>query len=267
MGIEFDEIQKGRRRDWDKLRDPEERRREEREKREADPEYQKRKTALRKRDEARAVGREADLEEWARLKKQLAIGGAIVVAMIVVWTGIRMTISWMVRESRQEAIVRLAQQVDSGVAHVACKTPAEAWASWRSAWMRRDAAALYRIYSVRQRQAALSRGSEKRFLDSMQQRMSAGAMDKYVAIAEQFSSPEIIHYPGSPSDGELAVFKSRFVDPRLPEGRNEQVWVLALSWDAMLKEWHFEDLRTESTWRDRWKKVTQIPVRRDIVEE
>jgi len=266
MGIEFDEIRKGRRRDWDKLRDPEDVRREKREKREADPEYQKRKTALRKRDEYRADERDREMEEWRVLKRKLAIGGAIALAVMLLWTGTRMAIGWGIRQSRAKSMTELMAKVDAGQPFEGYATPLEAMASWRSAWMRKDAEGLLRTYSLRQRGQALSRGSEARFVRNMQQRMDAGGMDRYVEIARQFD-PAIVHYPMSPRDGELAVFKSDFVDPRLPEGRNAQVWYLAVSWDDRIDKWFFEDLRVSSTWRERWTKASQIPVRRDVVED
>ncbi len=267
MPIEFDEIQRGRRREWDKLKDPEQRREEERRRREEDEELQEKKSRLKKKEEAKATQLEKDQEEWQRAKKQVIVIVSTLLAALAVYVGVKWTIGYAVRQTRGDRIDELAALVNSGEPYEGYDTALEAWATWRTAWIHRDAALLYRLYSPGQRKRATRKGSDRKFINSMQKRMEAGVFDKYVAIATQFSKPEIFRLPVSPSDGDLAVLKMTFHDPRLPEGSNEMVWVLALAFDGRLDRWGFEDLRSDDAWLDRWDAVDEISVRRERLEE
>ncbi len=267
MPIDFEDIQRGRRRDWDKLKSPEVRREEDRQRKEEDQELQERKSTLRKKEDAKAARREQDLVEWERTRKQIVVMLSVLFVAILVYAGVKWAVRYAVRESRGERIAELAALVNSGEGFEGYETADEAWATWRTAWMRRDAALLYRVYSPGERRRATGSGSDQRFIRSMQERMDAGLFDKYVAIAAQFDEPEVFLMPLSPSDGDLAVFKMTFVDPRLPRGKNEMVWVLALSYDGRTKRWGFEDLRSDDSWLDRWDTVNAISVRRERLEE
>lgn len=259
MPIDLDEIRKGRRRDWDKLQDPEVRRQREREKKKADPEYKKKRSKFQRRDDALEEKEVKDLEEWRKTKKRVGIIiGAFVMVLMVSW-GSNILMAYIQSKGRADKIVELNRVVEQGIAYKSFDNPVEAWASWRSAWREKDAEAIFTAYSpfvmdkiqgdtatgtyIRQYQSRIDRGTEAR--------------DQY--IASKFDNPEIVHYPVfNLREGSLAVFKHEIRMP--PEfGGKTEVYYLVMSWDKENELWKIEDVRHELVWREAWKSRTQIP--------
>lgn len=268
MPLSYDDIQQGRRREWDKLRSPEERKereREEREKLEQDPDYVKRMTALQKRDKRREDEREQDRRRWGRTKRDVTIIAAITLGIILFMAGVSWSVRSAVQASRDERARQVIQALVEGGRYASFSDPFETWGSWMNGWMRRDAASIYRTYS--ESMALRTRGSlqPEAYIADLQRQLTTGQKDHIREIAEKFGHPEILHIPGGkPRKGEMAVFRSRPMYMRAVAASAPQRWVLAMTWDDKLKEWRVEELRHENSWNDSWKYTTQIAGVRDM---
>lgn len=264
--LDIDDIRSGRRRAWDKLKDPEEKKRLEKEAREKDPEYKKKLSAMRRREMGKVDDRERDHEEFLRVRRQVIIFASVLVSGVLLLAGLKLGWSLLAERRIQKQLETLAVQVEDGKPYASFKNPVEAWASWRSAWVRKDAAALYGTFSRGKQGRELGRQGDQSYIKFLQGRMDHGAMDPDRHVAMSFSHPELLLNPrGDQRTGTLAVLKAKIPAFGAAKGSRpapEATWVLVLSYDARQKLWRVEDVRHGSTWRDGWRHVNQIPVNR-----
>lgn len=262
MPIDLEEIRKGRRREWDALKDPEVRREEERARREADPDYQKRKTAWQKRHDRVTYRRGVEEERWRKVKRETALIGGGALALLLLLFAVNAILDYRAQGRQERKIAAIRAQIDAGEPFIGFRDPMEAWASWRSAWLRRDARALYRTYSPRRSGSTDRNHSETHAIERLQGQIDSGDMDTQVLLAKAFHDPEIVRIPrGRPMGGELAVFLSEPV--KLNEAMGQpQRYVLALVFEEDFNEWRVEDIRDRDVWNDRWRYYTQISTSR-----
>jgi hypothetical protein len=263
MPLSYEEIQKGRRREWKQLMDPEERRRLEQEEREKDPDYQRRKSARRRREEARKSRTEQEDLEWRRTRRKLLIrGGAVIAGILLV-----LLLEWAFGIVWRRATYDRARELESVIlsntsAYRNFDTPLDAWASWRNAWIRNDSRDIVATYSDGMSRRMMGAENKQSYTSNLQRRIREGHMNTYIDLARQFSAPEMLLVPsGTVREGDLAVLRSRPVIVRGVLGESQR-WVLALSWDAKGKRWLVEDVRADNAWDPRWTKASMIQASR-----
>jgi len=257
--LSIDEIRKGRRRDWDKLKDPEEAKRAKQAEREANrADHKKSLSTIRKREMTREEEREHDKEHWEKTKRDLKRWGIVAGASLLVWFSLSWGWSAWRRGERDRKLDRVMVLVDRGETYTALKDPIDAFASWRSSWRRGDAAALYRMYSFDRQVKYRGRLADRDYVSNLQSRVSRGQMDGEKSIAVQFGEPEIMLWPSTPwRDKRLTVFKSAPIS-RTGVKEKPEPWVVAFSYDARMDEWRLEDVRKAAQWKDRWESAAQI---------
>jgi hypothetical protein len=264
VSLRYDDIKKGRRRDWDKLQNPEEKRRREQEKLEQDPEYQKSKSALKMMEERRKNEIDEGKEEWVRLKRKLRwrVGAVLAVALILMaWQLTRVyNYHHSLEKQLQDSDLLVMQRVE----YSKYNDPADAFVSWRSAWARSDLQDVIRTDSPRRLKRLYGEGNVALRLADLHRRGVTGDVRK---VALNFGRPELVRLPERPYQSqELAVFKSGRIVLRTPQsvaaGRGGEVtrdrWVAAFVWEPSLREWRLEELRPDHQWDDSWRIVPQI---------
>lgn len=264
MPLDYDEIQKGRRRDWDKLKNPETRAEEERAAREREiAETKKKLTAAQSRRKFRKAAQSDEAQQWVRTKREITKIAFITIAIITVILGTQGAFKLITRESRQTRMQELAHTVGGGNRYAAFNDPFQAWASWRSAWLRRDPQAIYNTYSKEMAERERGRLSERGYILELQRQMRRNMKEHVREIAENFRNPEILHLPdNNPAPGELAVFRSQPAVYKNIATQKPQQWVLAISWDNEIKQWRVADIRNADLWRDTWTNASNLAVSR-----
>ncbi len=264
MALRYDDIKKGRRWDWDKLQDPEERRRREQERREQDPEYQKTKSLLKQIEERRQKELDQGREDWKKVKSKLRWRLGIVIVLLVglmVWQLLQF---FDYRRTFEEKLRDSSQIVSQRLAYSAYGDPADAFTSWRSAWARNDLQGVIRSESPRRLKRLFGDANAPTRLAEMHRK---GLTSDWQRVALQFDSPEVVRLPERPYQAqELAVFKSNRIVLRTRQsviaGRGGEVtrdqWIAAFAWQPDQKEWRLEELRPAQYWDDGWNVVPQI---------
>jgi len=273
MPIDIDEIRKGRRRDWDKLQDPEVVRERKRQERENDPEYQKKKSWLKRRDDDLKKAAEADQIEFQKVKKRVIWMFAGFFALLIFTSLSNYIIAYFASQSREDKVFELTSLVNKNIAYENYETPIDAWATWRSAWMRKDGLAVAKTYSKEHLQRVQGKLSDKAYGNKLTNEIEKGHQTRNIWVAEKFENPEIVNYPiFGLRDGTLAIFKKEMErDPSAGEGMI--TYVLAIAYVEDDDEWRIEDLRIEGAWRDSWTHRNKIhrsrnpdQIRKDEIE-
>lgn len=284
MAIDYDKIQQGRRREWKELLSPEERARRRKEDEASDPEKKKGKSWLRLRDDQLEEQRERDKVEWQRAKtrvQRMLIGALVVVAVLMI-----SSVAWF-RVSQQrmtDKIAKLEPLIQRGQTYMVYKDPVDAWASWRSALIRRDGKSLARVESTSRVDRNRGTRDASAYAAQIEDQMKRNALASDRHIAASFSGPVVATMPDIPwGDGELAVFASQPIAPLAPNtGRprggnaarspaqptnanasKAAVWVAVFSYNRRAGEWRFEDLRQQRHWDPSWLYAGQI---RPVIE-
>jgi hypothetical protein len=264
VGLRYDDIKKGRRWDWDKLQNPEERRRRELEKLEQDPEYQKSKSALKMMEERRKNEIDEGREEWVRLKRKLRwrVGTVLAVALLLMAWQLTRVINY--HQSLEKKLLDADMIVSQRQEYIKYDDPADAFVSWRSAWARTDLQDIIRSDRPRRLKRLYGEGNVAARLADLNRRGLTGDVRR---VALNFGKPELVRIPERPHQSqELAVFKSGRIVLRTAQsvaaGRGGEVtrdrWVAAFVWEPSLREWRLEELRPEHQWDDSWRIVPQI---------
>ncbi len=266
--MDIEDIRKGRRRDWDKLKDPVERRQAKLDEAEQKAQNdEKNKSSLRRREEARQEAREHELEEWRRTKRQLMQAAAVVLLVAVVWGGIKWAVHLVQQRKTDERIVELLKKSSSPVSFEAYSSPLETWASWRNACLRGDSEQLLRTYSGEMYERERGEQSPSNFHLRMQELLVGDDALPMRKVAQAFDEPEFIHRPdSSPRDGDLAVLIAEVPSLRNP-GLPPTDWVVAISWDARTQKWKIEDVREATAWRPAWKHANMIQLSRLPIDD
>jgi ABC-type multidrug transport system fused ATPase/permease subunit len=255
LPLSIDDIRAGRRRDWDKLKDPEVRKAEERARAE---ELAKARTRALNRDELRREEQESAVREWIRTRRQL-IGLAIVLlSAVVLFAGFRALVWWKHESAFRSSYAELAALYDAGTRIDRSSTPLEAFMSWRSAWQAKDGLALYDMYSTEKRRTMRGRRNEAAQRLSFAHQVTSGAQDAMRSIPQRFGKPERVLHPTSGwRQGTLAVFRS---EPLRREAVQEPPaqWVAIFVYEAADKKWRFVEFRPAKTWKEKWTREAMI---------
>lgn len=250
MGLDYDEIRKGRRREWEKLRDPEERRAEEAAARRA-----KRKVVTRSmRLEAE---REEDLRRWRRVRLQVGILVGAALAFAAASAGAALWRAAAHAARVDEGHARSAALADPAQRYHNLETPFDALATWRNAWMRGSAPDLVALNSTARRRRVQRGISDIEAARDLRERINRGGRLSEQAVATHFGRPQALQLPRNPRAGDLAVFASEPVPS--PTAANERVrWVVAFVFEPETSTWRLEDYRQLDMWNERWARNTQI---------
>lgn len=255
--IDLDQIRQGRRREWEKLLDPEERQRRK------DAERAERMAAKAKaREVIKAEEERKDREQWIRTRRRVIVLFTCLAIAIAGWTGFKVTLHMLHESMLRDRIADVKRQVDSGQRYLDLTDPIKALGSWRSAWLRLSAIDMIRMRSSAAdgKKSRLSVGEK---IKRLQQKLDQGAQMSEAEIVAAFADPQIVRWPGSKwRRGELAVFAS---DPvkRTTAWEDPQEWVMVFVWDETAGEWRYHELRKRAQWRERWTHVSQIQVIRN----
>lgn len=258
MPLDYDEIEKGRRRNWDKLLEPEERKRREREQLEKETEEKRGKSSPRKRREAQRKREETESAEWLEARRRLVRIISVAVGVVALILAIQWTVGMLGRSAFKDKKKDLIERSEQNLAYARFSEPLEAWASWRNAWVRKDAEAVVRTYSEGLAKRKRGGMTNEQYASKLQTDIRQGRTKPFESVAELYDSFQVIQRAdNSPRDGALTVFKSA---PISPEGiiGGPNPWIVALSWSKEFGEWRVADVRQSDTWRDSWSHESQI---------
>ena len=261
MPLDIDEIRKGRRREWDSLLDPEERKRREREEKDrAEEELEKKGLLSFFKHRRRRKGRETDKiqAEWSKAKRDVVVTVVVVVALMVTLFGIQTGWRYARRQTWSAQIETMNKAVVSGRWRPAFSQPEEAWMSWRAGWLKQDARAIFRTYSTQKVKGVTGGGrSDQAYIASLQRSIESGSMSDRATIAADASTIKWLTKPGkNPRDGELAVFETPPIYFR--ETDSEITYAVALVWQEPLQEWRFHVHKPMVAWRENWDHINDI---------
>jgi hypothetical protein len=216
----------------------------------------------RSRRERREAERAADLEQFERAKRDVKRLAAAVLAVIAV-ISVASSISFRARRSEEESrFLQLQGMLYEGVPVRDYKTAYNALVTWRSAWLRGDAAAVFDSFSPRmqariggvQERAAFQHNIENSLKDPKQEPFER-------RLARRMDDPTVLAMPVNPRDGELATFQTPSpVEPSL--GSQPVHFVVAVAYVASYSQWRIADIRRADQWDVKWKNETMIPIER-----
>lgn len=264
--MNWDDLQKGRRRNWEKRRDPEEVRREKRETKHRENEEQDRlaeegkgparkRTAFQIRDQRLREEYEGDEQEYRKRLKQAAwLLGGMALLFIASWVWDALSFSRRLDEGQRD-LIRYNSMILEGQAVMDYGRPMAALASWRSAWHRRSASDLWRGASSAFQDRMLKTKPRNEWVAEQQRMFDARLFNSEIERSYLFENPEIIHMPKDPyQDLDLAIFRSSA--PHGVEGKGQ--YILSLVYEEKPREWRFADWREAKHFSVKWRKETQI---------
>lgn len=258
MPINLDEIRKGRRRDWEKLQNPEERREKQREEREKILQRSKQKSWMRKRDEDRRNLSEEEEIKWQRSKKRSIILAGSFIGFLLLSSLWNFAVYRYQESARLEHRNKLQALVDSGVLYENFTSPLDTWASWRSAYLKKNSETLYNSYSKDYMKRTAGGTSPTEWKRKQTDRFKSDLEDRNLIIAQGFDEPKIRYYPKwGQRNGALCVLQETIEFPA-NYGGTKLDYVLVLVWDSSLSQWKVEELRNAEAWRDNWTTKSQI---------
>ncbi len=261
--MDYKDLEKGRRRNWDALK-PEDvrkqekqaekdKRREEREaKGEAKTSYIKMRQEMRDRLDAE------DKEQYRRviLQAGIVVGGFFL--LIVLFYSIKTYIRHRAIQEYQDSLVRYEEKIVDGQVVNDLSTPISALASWRSAWREKNWRRLVDCFS----ENFVIKLSKDRDKDRIAKEYVAleerGGLENEVGIVDNFLGAELLHVPTKPwGHNQLALFRSHPLqmigDP--PPGKR---YIAAFAYNGPAKEWRFADMRQEDLFSVKWKYEPDI---------
>jgi len=273
--MEYEDLVKGRRREWEKLKPPEQRRAEAKARREAElaaaeaaaeerhnaprmrGDKSEDKPRIRKgffdrRQERMDQARDADVEKFVRARK-LSIGLLAVVALLFggSWFA-EYSAKASAREREAGEMARLEAQIQNGDAIELFQTATGALASWRSAWVRKQAWSLWRTFSPRLQQNLVRAKSVPIAVSEYESRMKSGALDGYIGMVRNLDGMDVVRMPLAPySEGELAIFRSKPLQPA-NDPTHAEPWIVAIAYSTEVNEWRFADFREAQYFSVKW---------------
>ncbi len=281
MPMDYDDLVKGRRREWEKLKPPEQRRAEARARREAElkaaeeaaaaraasprmpgdtseNEPAPRKGYFERRQERMNKAREADLHQFGKARRMAYMALAFLAILFLGSWAVTAVARFNAKGEYEQELDRLEALASVGHRIEMFKSPTGALLSWRSAWIRKDAWAVWRTLSARVQQDLSRAKNVNLAVGETQARMKSGAMDGYIDLIRLFEKPEIVRLPLPPyRNGELAIFRS---PPIAREGSKfpPQKWIVAVAWSTELKEWRFAEFREAEYFSVKWDVEAKI---------
>lgn len=258
MPIDLDEIRKGRRRDWEKLQDPEERREKLREEREKEIQKSKQKSWMRVRDDERKTEATEDEIAWKRSKRRVIILISTFVGFLVLSSAWNFAVYKYEESARLKKSQELKKVVDSGILYSNFDTPLDTWASWRSSYLQQNAKVLQSTYSKDFMKRTAFSQSPNEWIRKQSDLFRRGQDERNILLAKGFDTPQFRYYPSwGKRDGSLSVLQDTVDFPK-NYGGNSIEYVLVMVWDSKKKEWKIEEIRPSDAWRDSWTTKNQI---------
>jgi hypothetical protein len=260
--MDYDSIEKGRRRNWDALKPEDQRAREKEEerarKREEREKAGKQAGYFERRREMLDEARARDIAEYRRaLRRSALLGGGLVLA-ITLQVGISAWLSHRRETAHRNELRRAEERIQSGAVVTSREDPFSAYATWRSAWLTGDMRRVAGMVSPTLLVAIDPRGNRQAVEQRYQDLWARGQLAATQEIAINFVHPEAVRIPERPwRDKQLAIFRSRPVfhaDRPTEEIRH----ILALSYDIGSKSWCFADLREAKYFNVQWEFEGQI---------
>lgn len=279
--MNYEEIEAGRRRNWDKLKPPEVRRAEEKAKREAELKAAEeeaarlrnesrrpgdpideppvvRKSFFRRRAERMSAAASADMARYRKMRNRAIVALFCLGLLFAASSIIRTLNAAAMRDQQLEEYARYTNMNLMGEPVQIYDSPFGALESWRSAWLRHDAWGIWNSMSPTQ-QENLSRAKPMNTtVLEYQQRLKSGHLDNYVDQIRQLEYMEVVRLPGQPwRHGELAIFRTRTPIAR-PNSQAPMEWIVAASWSAEIKQWRVAEFREAPFFSIKWTLEGQI---------
>ncbi len=262
--MDYDNIVKGRRRNWealkpDEIRELEKQAEKEKRKEEREKKLKKERSNYQALRDLRKQ-EEADLEKQ-RFKKALihsAIIGGVFFGMVIFYYGSKAIIQYRTKQSYIEQISDFERVMISGDQIFDMSDPVSAFASWRSAWMNGDMEKVVSLFSDQYVKKQSRTGGRRKALERHKMLYERGALRERKELAENFLNAEILRSPISPwMDGELAIFRSDYLlrQGDTPPGNR---YIVAFSYDSEVGQWRFADLRVAEMFSIRWEEESEI---------
>lgn len=248
--MDIEEIRQGRRRNWDALKEPEE-------KSPAgtapgDAPAEGAKHSLNDVDRRRLAESDGDRAQWLAARRQIWLVIAGVVGIFFLSWGVGFVRDSIADSRRKTRVMELNGLINGSKLYLNLSTPLDAWASWRSAWLHRNAAQLLRMRPPDTQMTIMGRMPMKLAAEQQQRLMDIGAMDIERQIATGFTSPiPIRNAPALPRKDDLAVFESGEI-LRANAREEPSRWVVAFCYDPGSKEWRLLEARKRAAWRPAW---------------
>ncbi|MDX1973830.1 MAG: hypothetical protein SFY68_14975 [Candidatus Sumerlaeia bacterium] len=258
MPIDLDEIRKGRRREWDALRDPEERREELREEREKEIQARGQKSWMRRRDEERAEQSSQDEADWKRSKRRVLLLSAAFVFLILSSYGWNYAVYRYQESARATQLKQLTSLMNSDILYSNQSTPLDTWASWRSGYLKQNPDVLHKVFSSDQLKRMGGTAMPAEWKRKLGDKFKKGTEERNILLAREFENPTILYYPKwGKRDGALCVLKDVVLFPK-EYGGNAVEYVVVIVWESKTKSWKVEEIRTADTWRENWTHKNHI---------
>ncbi|MDX2177072.1 MAG: hypothetical protein SF028_11445 [Candidatus Sumerlaeia bacterium] len=286
--MDWDEIQRGRRRNWDKLKPPDERAREERERKLAEmraeearrreekaasavaapappgygdeqvrkaleAEAPKKAMSYHKRRSLRiAEERAGDIARFVRARKQSFLLAASAAALIATVYAVQFADAALEKRKMMADFKRYNDLIFYNERVQDFSTPLSALASWRGAWRLMNAEDVYRSLSPGRQVSFTGSRPPREYIRDLQHRMESGASVNYRAMSAMFEDPEFVRLPKRPwRDGELAIFRSPPFKSRESNAPPERL-IAAVTYDRQTGEWRFSDMREAPYFSVKW---------------
>lgn len=264
--MDYDDIVKGRRRNWDELKPEEIRQREKEQERERKDKETKEKGNrnlgyFERRQKKVEEDRERDMAQYRQTVRLIAIGaGALAFVIVVVFTT-----STILRMRTMSAYIAQVSEYDvavlSGERIRDYSDPVNAFASWRGAWIDLDPEAILESYSRTYLDLLEPSGNYEILKARYSSLVKGGGLANTQEIAVNFTNPELFRIPSRPwREGMLALFRSQPFERANPAAHQESVfrYIVAFSYDASTESWRFADMREEIYFSVRWDFEGQI---------
>ncbi|MCC5875921.1 MAG: hypothetical protein JJU11_06855 [Candidatus Sumerlaeia bacterium] len=264
--MDYDDIVKGRRRNWESLK-PDEIRKKEKEaererKREEEEKHGKRSVGyFEKRQRMVDEARERDLAKYRQTIRLIAIGLGAFAFLVVTITAT----SALLRMRRMSIYQAKASEYDTAVLSGErirdYSDPVSAFASWRGAWIDTDPDAIIESYSNTYKELLEPSGNMNALRARYASMVQSGALEATRDIAISFLDPELFRIPSRPWRHEqLALLRSQPFERFTTSSEEESVfrYMIAFSYDSRSESWRFADLREEVYFSVRWQDEGQI---------
>lgn len=212
----------------------------------------------RARRERKDAERAADLEQFERAKRDVKRLVAAVLAVVAV-ISIVSSITFRARRDEEETkFLQLQGMLYENVPVRDYKTPYNALVTWRSAWLRGDAAAVFDSLSPKM-QARIGGVQERTaFQHNIETSLKDPKLEPFERrLARKLDDPTVLLMPVNPRDGELATFQTATpLDPT--QGAQPVHFVVAMVYVGNFSQWRLADIRRVDQWDVKWKNETMI---------
>lgn len=265
--MDYDELEKGRRRNWESLKSEEERlkeREDARKKRFEEKEKQAKRGKLSPSlERLKRLGldeeAEADRVRYKRTKKL----GIVTLLVFFILFGLSFALEGFFRQQRiktaEETMSDYETVLDTGEVVHDLSDPVGALATWRSAWLEGDMPKVVSMFSEVYMDRVSANKSQDRITAEYIKLYQGGSLGSISELAVNFKRPEIIRVPAKPwNHGQLALFRSPYLQ-RVDEEPPGKRYIVAFAWDSVDNQWRYADMREAEFFSIKWDYETEIP--------